>query len=87
MAGAQEAPYIETKPIHPSQMVLERMDDGTVIFQIHACHNYELEKAFLEFGEGVKVLAPRPLVSRIKKRLRLAADQYEVRTECMNSSR
>lgn len=86
LAKAQEAPYIETKPIHPSQMVLERMDDGTVIFQIHACHNYELEKAFLEFGEGVKVLAPRLLVSRIKKRLRLAADQYEVRTECMNRS-
>ena len=76
-AGARNAPYIETKPIHHSQFVVERCEDGSAIFEICACENYELEKTLLEFGEDIKVLSPKPLVDRIRKRLKAAAEQYE----------
>lgn len=77
LADAATTPYIETKPIHESQMVAERREDGSAVFQLYACQNFELEKSLIEFGEGVRVLAPKGLVSRIRKRLCAAAAQYD----------
>lgn len=76
-ADAKQVPYIETKPLHRSQMVLERREDGSALFQLTVCVNYELEKSLLEFGEGVKVIAPKTLVSRIHSRLKQAVSLYE----------
>lgn len=75
-ADSRTAPYIETKPFHHSQMVVERNGDGSVIFQMTVCQNYELEKVLIEYGEGVKVLAPKQLVNCIRKRMRLASELY-----------
>ena len=76
-ASAGCTPYIETKPIHHSQFVVERSEDGSAVFEIYACENYELEKTLLEFGEDVKVLSPKALVKRIGKRLKAAAEMYD----------
>ena len=76
-AAAGQVPYIETKPIHRSQMVVERNEDGSAVFQLTVCVNYELEKALVEFGEGVKVLEPKSLVSRIHARMKAALALYE----------
>lgn len=77
-ATGDQAPYIRTKPIHNSQMVIEAdPEDGTTIFQIQAILNNELIREFISFGEGVKVLSPHFFVSMIKKKLRLAASQYD----------
>ena len=76
-ATAKFAPYFETKPLHRSQMVAERHEDGSVTFQLNVCVNFELEKALLEFADGVKVLRPKSLVRSIRSRLRNAAAQYE----------
>ena len=57
--------------------LLERREDGSAIFQLTVCENYELEKAIIEFGEGVKVLSPKSLVSRIHSRLKQALSLYE----------
>jgi len=76
-ANAENAPYIETKPLHDSQMVVERLEDGSVTFQIVVCHNFELEKTLLEFAEQIKVLSPKTLVNNIHKRLKAAAAQYD----------
>lgn len=72
-----QVPYIETKPLHQSQMVVERAEDGSAIFQINVCHNFELEKTILEYGDFIKVLSPKSLVSAIKKRLRYALGRYD----------
>ena len=72
------APYIETKPIYKSQFVAERREDGSVTFQLNVIPNFELEKAFLEYGDGVKVLSPQHFVSQIKKRIIRAAKAYEI---------
>ena len=61
-AAPDQVPYIEIKPLHKSQFVVQRNEDGSAIFRMEVILNYELEKDLLEVGEGVKVLSPRLLV-------------------------
>lgn len=76
-ARSEQAPYIETKPLHKSQMVLQRNEDGSIIFQIEVVLNYELERDLLAFGEGIKVLSPPKLVNHLRQRISQAASQYK----------
>ncbi len=68
-------PYVLTKPLHHSQQVLKDDQDGVVI-RIDVVLNFELEREILGFGEFVKVLSPRSLITRIQKRLDKAALHY-----------
>lgn len=70
------APYVLTKPLHPSQQLLQEDENG-IIIRIDVVLNFELEREILGFGETMKVLAPRLLESRIKKRAQKTALQYE----------
>ncbi|ATL47183.1 WYL domain-containing protein [Chitinophaga caeni] len=74
--SAQHAPYIETKPLHPSQVILEQDENGMVI-QLEVQINYELEKEILGFGEGMRVLQPGMLQRKISERLKLGYSNYE----------
>jgi predicted DNA-binding transcriptional regulator YafY len=73
------APYVLTKPIHHSQTLLREDQDG-IIVRIDVVLNFELEREILGFGEFVKVLSPRILASRIRKRLEVAAGYYGEKT-------
>lgn len=75
-AAPAQVPYIETKPLHKSQFIVQRNEDGSAIFQIEVVQNYELQKDLLGFGESVKVLSPRDLVQKMAKRLSQAAANY-----------
>jgi predicted DNA-binding transcriptional regulator YafY len=71
------APYILTKPLHPSQKILKEKDeDGKMIFSIDVVWNYELEREILGFGDAIRVLAPKRLVRMIHSRLRKAMTAY-----------
>lgn len=70
------APYVLTKPFHPSQVLEKQNDDGSVIVSLHLKRNYEFERLLLGFGEGLKVLSPHDLQRRIKKKLEDALGQY-----------
>ncbi len=70
------APYILTKPLHKSQAVLKQEEDG-LIFSINVIWNFELEREILGFGEALRVLAPRRLVSKMRSRLRKTLEAYE----------
>jgi predicted DNA-binding transcriptional regulator YafY len=70
------APYILTKPLHASQIVLNQDEKGTVVC-IEVILNYELEREILGFGETVKVLNPQSLAKRIKERLQKNINLYE----------
>ncbi|WP_338868776.1 WYL domain-containing protein [Spirosoma sp. SC4-14] len=70
------APYVETKPLHHSQEILERTSEGIVV-QICVQHNFELEKEILGFGEGMIVLEPERLRRIIQKRLQAGLRSYE----------
>ncbi|MQP53298.1 MULTISPECIES: YafY family protein [unclassified Flavobacterium] len=64
----EQAPYIETKPLHWSQKN-KYLDDGSLEIRIKVMLNYELEMRILSFGEKVKVLAPEVLATKIKERI------------------
>lgn len=69
------APYVITKPLHHSQVVVAK-NEKTTTFRIDVVLNFELEREILGFGECVKVLAPRQLISKIKSRLHRTVEQY-----------
>jgi predicted DNA-binding transcriptional regulator YafY len=62
---------VETKPLHASQMVLERDEDtGKVIFEIKVVLNVEFYAQILSFGPGVKILAPEAAVKTMRDMVR-----------------
>ena len=71
------APYVLTKPFHSSQEVINKNIDGSVIIQVKVHLNFEFERLILGFGDAIKVISPRRLRSRIKKKLKKALDTYE----------
>ncbi len=70
------APYVVTKPLHPSQKI-EMIINGGVIISLTVQLNFELEGKILSFGDSMKVIAPKKLVTQINKKLRLAIKNYE----------
>ncbi|RMB59155.1 WYL domain-containing protein [Dokdonia sinensis] len=73
----QNAPYIETKPFHTSQQLVEKHRDGSVTFQIRVHLNFELERLLLGFGDSLEVLAPRQLRRRMRNKFREGLKCYE----------
>ncbi len=71
------APYVLTKPIHHSQELLEKFDNGGILISLDVHHNYEIERLILGFGNSVEVIKPRRLRNRIKKMLKEALLKYE----------
>ena len=69
------APYVLTKPMHPSQEQIAEEKEGVVI-RLLVQHNYELEREILGYGESMKVLKPKRLKDRIEKRLGVAISNY-----------
>ena len=68
--------YIQTKPIHGSQKVIENTDAGAVV-ELDIIPNYELEQLLLSFGEKIKVLSPDTLREKMKERISLSSKNYE----------
>ena len=51
-------PYIETKPLHGSQRVILKNEEG-VIIQIQVYLNKELEQLIMSFGSDLEVIEPK----------------------------
>jgi hypothetical protein len=58
---ALRAPYIITKPLHPSQKPPKWLDDGSAEFRIKVIPNLELESLINSFGSDLKVIEPNLL--------------------------
>lgn len=69
------APYILTKPLHPTQK--HKYSPEGIEVKIKVIPNYELEVLILSFGENVKVVFPEDLKLRIVKRLNSASNLYK----------
>ena len=76
-AGRMDAHYIETKPVHKSQRCIERLPDGSVIFEIEVVINQELQREFLGFADGLQILEPQHLADFLKAKLERAAEKYK----------
>lgn len=73
----EQSKYVMTKPLHPSQQLLERnTKDGSCIFQIEVVLNFELYSVLMSYGPGLKVLSPSNVVAYMRDCLRQAADAY-----------
>jgi len=75
---SRNAPYIKTKPFHHSQEVVEEREDRSVVFRMQVCHNFELERLLLGFGESLEVLKPLYLRRIIKEKLEKGLNNYEI---------
>lgn len=73
--STDQAHYVETKPLHPTQKVKAR-HEHCVDFQIEVIPNIELEQLILSFGEKVEVLAPETVRETIKERIRQSFNRY-----------
>ena len=51
------ANYIETKPIHPSQRILER-EEGYIVFQLDVIPNYELDTQLIAYADQTEIMEP-----------------------------
>ncbi len=71
----EQAPYIETKPLHWSQKS-KKLEDGSLEIRIKVMLNYELEMRILSFGEKVIVKSPQTLVDNIKFRIQQLMNNY-----------
>ena len=70
------APYVETKPLHKSQRVVERQKDGAIVFEIEVVINQELRREICGFAEGIRVLAPPMLVRQMASKFQQANELY-----------
>jgi len=68
------APYVITKPIHPSQKY--KNDPTGLEVKIKVIPNFELERLILSFGEQVTVISPKSFKERISQRLISANRNY-----------
>jgi len=54
------ASYMETKPLHPTQKILSREDDGSLIIEVCLYQNPEFKSKVRQF-EGVKIIDAQPV--------------------------
>lgn len=68
-------PYIESKPLHPSQTVVERTDTYTVI-QLEVLPNYEFYAQILGLGPAVEVIEPVEIRDNLRQKLEECFEKY-----------
>jgi len=68
-------PYIQSKPIHDSQKVIERSESSTKI-QLELQINYELVTLLFSFGSRIKVIEPVSLKEEIIERAKSLLNIY-----------
>ena len=71
----QQLPYVETKPLHRSQEIVFKDEEGGIV-RLQLVVNYELEQLLLSFGEKVKVLSPASLKDKIMGRIQKSLQNY-----------
>lgn len=77
----QNAPYVQTKPFHKSQKVVEECEDGSKIFEINVVVNQELQREFFGYVDTIKILSPKSLVDFMGWKFMLAKERYQANSE------
>lgn len=68
------APYIMTKPLHPTQK--HKIEPTGLEVKIKVIPNFELERLILSFGEQVKIVSPKDFKNRISQRIKAIGILY-----------
>ena len=78
-------PYILTKPIHPTQKVLETKRNQNKL-RIRVIWNFEIERELMGFGETLTVITPRKLRLKLLDKYKHAFNNYTDINNEMNNS-
>lgn len=62
---------------HPSQKILEELEDGSLIVEFHVCGLIELQSWILQWGLQVEVLEPQELRQGVAEIARGIAEKYD----------
>ena len=76
-ASKEESNYINTKPLHHSQKIIQEFADGSCEFQIFVVINYELFSMFLSYGAGVRVISPDVVVKWMRQETSKMRGMYD----------
>ena len=68
--------YIQTKPLHGSQKVVSRGEDGSVTIQIEVIPNFEVENLIFSFKNEVEVLGPPAFRDRVRQMVTRMGELY-----------
>ncbi len=73
-----EYPYIESKPIHPSQdeLLESDTDEKYAYVSLYVYDNYELRSKILSYGSKVTVMEPKSLRDKIAHELKKSLSNY-----------
>ena len=72
----KRALYVETKPIHPSQTIIQRTDDY-IDFQYQLIWNNELDAKILELGPDAKLISPPHRRAELSEKVRMMIERYK----------
>ena len=70
-------PYIDSKPLHPSQTVIERSEAYTLI-QLELIPNYEFYAQLLGLGAAVEIIEPADIRANMREKLEASFAKYKV---------
>ena len=72
----ENAPYVQTKPFHKSQQLIDAQEDGSMVFEIKVVINQELQREFFGYVDTIKILSPQSLVDFMAWKFRAAQERY-----------
>lgn len=84
--GRHNAPYVLTKPFHPSQTLLETYPDRSILISVKVHNNFEFRRLLLGFGSDLEVMHPRWLRSQIKKEVKQLYATYNIQSNVTEES-
>ncbi|SBW03702.1 conserved hypothetical protein [uncultured Dysgonomonas sp.] len=72
----ENAPYVQTKPFHKSQQLIDAQEDGSMVFEIKVVINQELQREFFGYVDTIKILSPQSFVNFMAWKFRAAQERY-----------
>ena len=75
-ASPWQSKYISTKPLHPSQQLVQRHEDGSCTFSMDVVINRELYSVLMSYGAGICVLEPKKSARFMAENLENLVKQY-----------
>ena len=73
--SAEVAPYVITKPLHPTQKV-RNIPEGIEV-RIQVIPNFELERMILSFGSQVEIILPQDIREKIAFNIQKTVNYYQ----------
>lgn len=81
--SAKMAPYVQTKPLHRSQEVVQQYENGALLVRLRVHVNPELIALLLSYGAQLKVLRPQGLAETLHVTATEMLQRYELENDCI----